>query len=133
MEYKIIIPGKPVAKKRANNRQKGILFCREVKKILEGIGHVVEGPGYGVAFYGGRMGPVHRDYFGCFDLVSFYQGSYFFHQISTLSNKAAKIKAIQDKKMNGWVWSRISNGKVFYRIFIVNSGEIEEAEIRWRV
>jgi len=117
-----------------NAREKGLSFCREVRKILEGIGHQVEGPGYGCAFYGGRMAPVHRDYFGCFDLVSFFEGSYFFHQISTPSNKSTKVKALTAKGLPGWVWCRVSNGKVFYRIFDVKaSGDLKEAEIKWKV
>ncbi len=79
------------------------------------------------------MRPVHRDYFGVFDLLSAFEGNYFFHQISTSSNKAVKVKAIQEKGLSGWVWTRVSNGKVFYRIFIVSPKEVEEAEIRWKV
>ncbi len=116
-----------------NNRSKGLIFCREVKKILEGIGHIVEGPGYGVAFNSGRMAQVHREYFGLFDILYYFEGQIYCHQISTPTNKATKVKAIQAKKMHGWVWSRISNGRVFYRVFIVKStGEIEEAQIRWK-
>jgi hypothetical protein len=116
-----------------NNRTKGLIFCREVKKILEGIGHQVEGPGYTTAFFGGKTNAIHRDYFSIFDLISFFEGGYFFHQVSDLGHKSEKIKAIQAKGMPGWVWSRVSNGRVFYRVFIIkSSGEIEEAEIRWR-
>jgi hypothetical protein len=117
-----------------NNRAKGLAFCREVRKILEALGHQVEGPGYGIAFYGGRMAPVHRDYFGVFDLVSIFEGQTYWHQISTPSNKAVKVKAIIAKSLSGWVWARASNGKIFYRVFIVKtSGAVEEAEIRWKV
>ena len=117
----------------SNNRAKGLSFCREVKKILEGIGHQVEGPGYGIAFYGGQMRPVHKDYWGVFDLLSYFEGQIYCHQISTPTNKAVKIKAIQAKNLPGWVWSRVSNGRIFYRVFIVkNSGAVEEAEIRWK-
>jgi hypothetical protein len=117
-----------------NAREKGLTFCREVRKILEGIGHQVEGPGYGIAYYDNAMRPIHRDYFGVWDLCSYYQGSYFFHQVTTASNKSVKIQAIHDAKMYGWVWCRVSNGRVFYRIFIVKPGqEVEEAEIRWKV
>ena len=117
-----------------NARSKGLAFTREVRKILEGIGHQVEGPGYGVAFFNGQMRPVHRDYWGVFDLLSYFEGHYFCHQVSTPANKAVKIKAIIAKALPGWVWCRISNGKVFYRIFDVKvSGEITEGEIRWKV
>ncbi len=46
-----------------NARAKGLQRVREVRKMLEGMGHLVEGPGYSVAFYQGRMNPIHRDYF----------------------------------------------------------------------
>jgi hypothetical protein len=41
-----------------NNRAKGLIFCREVKKILEAIGHQVEGPGYTTAFFGGKTNAI---------------------------------------------------------------------------
>lgn len=117
-----------------NNRAKGLIFCREVKKILEAIGHQVEGPSYTTAFFGGKTNAIHRDYFSIFDLISFFEGGYFFHQVSALGHKSEKIKAIQAKRMPGWVWSRVSNGKVFYRIFDVKaSGDVQEAEIRWKI
>ncbi len=115
-----------------NKRSKGLLFCNEVKKILQGIGHEVDGPFFKSRFFGGRINPVHCDIFEVFDMVSFFDGCYFMHQVSTLSNKATKVKSIQSKKMNGWIWCRVSNGKVFYRIFIIKNGEIEEAEIKWK-
>ena len=117
-----------------NARQKGQIFCAEVKRILEAIGHVVDGPFYKSCWFNNRSNPVHCDIFGIFDIVSCYQGIYYFHQVSTLDHKANKVKAILDVKMSGWVWARVSNGRVFYRIFIVKPGqEVEEAEIRWKV
>jgi hypothetical protein len=122
------------AEVRMSARSKGLDFVREVKKILQAIGHETEGPGYGVAYYNSQMRPVHRDYWGCFDLLSAFKGNIFCHQITTLDNKARKVKAIQAKGIPGWVWARVSNGKVFYRIFIVKPGQpIEEAEVRWKV
>ena len=102
-----------------NARSKGLAYVREVRKILEGLDHVVEGPGYGVAFFDGNMRPIHRDFFGVFDLIS-YSGIHFvFHQVSTLSNKAAKIKAIRELNMPGWVWVRVEN-PVGYRVFQID-------------
>lgn len=115
-----------------NTRQKGLFWVREVRKLLEGMNHVVEGPGYKTAFFNNRIQPVHSDYFGIFDLISFDGTHFIGHQVSDLSHKAEKVKAIQQKKMKGWVWSRVSNGKVFYRIFIVEPDKVEEAEIIWR-
>ncbi len=117
-----------------SSRSKGLDFVREVKKILQAIGHQTEGPGYGVAYYNSQMRPVHRDYWGCFDLLSAFEGNIFCHQVTTLDNKAVKVKAIQEKGLPGWVWCRVSNGKVFYRIFDIDKdGSITEAEIRWKV
>ncbi len=103
-----------------SNRAKGLGFVREVRKILEGIGHTVEGPGYGVAFYNHRMNPIHRDYWGIFDLMS-YDGSQFIgHQVSTEAHKSEKIKAIQKSNLPGWVWCRYSEfGSVGYKVYEV--------------
>ncbi len=115
-----------------NNRQKGLGWVREVRKILEGMGHIVEGPGYGVAFYQGSMKPVHRDYFGCFDLISFDTEKHEMigHQVSDLPHKAAKVKAIQKAELAGWVWCRLDN-RLEYRVFIVGTGYCEEAQVRF--
>jgi len=51
---------------------------------------------YNVLF-GGKVIAIHQDYFGLFDLISFCDGRYYFHQISNLENKAAKVKAIETK------------------------------------
>ena len=118
----------------ANTRQKGQIFAREVRRILEGANHVVDGPFYASKWFNGKINAVHTDIFNCFDLCSFFEGNYYFHQISIISEKSRKIKLLQEKALPGWVWCRVSNGRVFYRIFIVKPGEeIEEAEIRWKV
>jgi hypothetical protein len=69
---------------------------------------------------------LHQDYFGLLDLISYCNGRYYFHQISTLENKAAKVKAIQAKKMCGWVWSRYDEGRK-------RDGSVNEMEARLRV
>ncbi len=110
-----------------NNRQKGLGYCREVKKLLEGMNHVVEGPGYAVAFFNNRMSPIHRDYFSIYDLISFDGNHFIFHQVSTVAHKSEKIKAIQKQGMSGWVWCRLHQ-KIGYRIFFVSPDKIEEGE-----
>lgn len=113
-----------------NARQKGLNFVHEVKRILEGMNHEVEGPGFASAFFNGRTNPIHRDYFSVFDLISFDGDHFLFHQVSSLSNKSTKIKAIQKKKMPGWVWCRFSKGgRVGYRIFFVESEAITEGRV----
>jgi len=115
-----------------NSRAKGLSFCREVRKILEGMDHEVEGPGYATAFFQGALHPIHRDYFSLFDLISFFEGKYYFHQVSTIENKSTKIKAIQAKGMAGWVWLRVTeDNQTGYDIFIIDGVIIEEKEMRY--
>jgi hypothetical protein len=115
-----------------NARKKGLNYVREVRKILEAMNHQVEGPGYGVAFFAGRMLPIHRDYWGIFDLISF-NGEFHGHQVSTLSNKAVKVKAIRDKMFPGWVWCRVNKAnRVGYRVFQIDSfGIVEDNEMQF--
>ena len=116
-----------------NARAKGLGFCREVKGLLEGMGHQVEGPGFKSAYFGGKVNAVHSDYFGVFDLFSFDGQEFIGHQISTLENKATKIRQIQALKMPGWVWGRFSEARrVGYRLFMINSEKVEEGEIIWK-
>ncbi len=113
-------------------RSKGLNFCREVKKILEGMGHEVEGPGYATVFFQGAIHPIHRDYFSLFDLISFFEGKYYFHQVSTIENKSTKIKAIQKKKMNGWVWLRVNeDNQTGFDVFMVDPNCFIEKEMRY--
>jgi hypothetical protein len=107
-------------------RSKGLNFVREVKKILEYKGYRVEGPGYGVCFYGGGMKPVHKDFFGVFDLLSYRQGKVSGHQVSTLTNKAVKVKALNEAHISGYVWCRA--GKNDYRVWWVPADVMETEE-----
>ncbi len=112
-----------------NARKKGIGYIREVRKILEGMGAVVWGPGYKPMWIKSGSMVVHEDYFNIWDLISYQYGHYEFHQVSTLHNKSAKIKAIQTAGMPGWVWSRVDN-PIGYRIFKVDSaGNVAETEM----
>ena len=118
-----------------SNRAKGLDFVREVRKILEGIGHTVEGPGYGVAFYNAKMNPIHRDFFGVFDLMSFNGQSYLGHQVSTEANKSTKIKAIQEAKLLGWVWCRFSDEDrgAGYEVWMINGNQIIESQMTYGI
>jgi hypothetical protein len=103
-----------------NTRQKGLNYVREVRKILESMGHIVEGPGYALAFFDNRMQAIHRDYFGIFDLISWDGIQLIGHQVSDIHNKSTKIKEIQGQQMSGWVWARGKKGrKVEWQLFIV--------------
>ncbi len=118
----------------SNPRKIGLKFVNEVKKVLQGLGHEVEGPGNKVIWLPSGPIPIHADFFGCFDLISYFEGQFIGHQVSTLSNKAAKVKLIQGKNMPGWVWARVDDIKIFYRVFIISQeGEIEEGQIQWKV
>jgi len=110
-----------------NARSKGLQRVREVGKMLEGIGHQVEGPGYALAFYGGSMKPIHRDYFGIADLISFRDGIFVLHQVTDLTNKGKHVKAIQEIGLSAWLWCKIE-GKSGYRIFFVTPTEVTEGE-----
>lgn len=113
-------------------REKGLDFVREGRKILEGIGHIVEGPGYGLAYYKNRMNPIHKDFFGCFDLMSYCDSLYYGHQFTVKEHKSEKIKLLQEKKLPGWVWCRFTDeddGKVGYQVYIVNGDEVTESEM----
>ena len=83
---------------------------------------------YNVLF-GGKVIAIHQDYFGLFDLISFCDGRYYFHQISNLENKAAKVKAIQARKMSGWVWTRYDEGR---KVSVECDGSVNEMEARFR-
>ena len=114
-----------------STRAKGLDFVREVRKILEGMGHTVEGPGYGVAYYNAKMNPVHKDFFRVFDLISFDGKSYIGHQVSTEANKSTKIKAIQEANLPGWVWCRFTDddGFVGYAVYEIMGSTITEHEM----
>lgn len=129
--------------KREDRRKKGLNYVGEIKGILKQLGHETEGPGYSVMRIPERkqipgeriseiplkMIQVHKDYFGVFDLISFKEGvGYFFHQGSILEERSRKIKAIVEKKMQGWVWGRFKqNRRVGYKIFSVEAnGEVKE-------
>jgi len=112
-------------------RQKGLDFSREVKKILEGMGHKVDGPFYGVAFFNDAMRPIHRDCFGCFDLLSFNGQVFIGHQVSTIENKSVKIKHLQNEKLPGWVWCRFHNEDqgTGYQVYVVDGETVTEQEM----
>lgn len=116
-----------------SSRSKGLGYVREVIKLLEGMNHAVEGPGYASKWFNGRVNVVHKDYFNLFDLISYCDGVYYLHQVSDLSHKAEKVKAIKEKHFPGWVWCRTSEaGRIKYRLFFVQSdGTVEEGEIRF--
>ena len=97
------------------------------------MGHKVEGPGYSTRFFGGKINAVHKDYFDCLDLFSFDGKDFIGHQISTIDNKATKVRAIQKAGMKAWIWCRFSESRrVGYRIFFVQPTQIEEGEIIWK-
>ncbi len=102
-----------------NARAKGLLACREVRKILESRGYLVEGPGFGVKWipkFGSR--PIHKDYFGVLDLISYKDGQYWGHQVTDLKNKSSKIKKMEEAGIQGWVWCRTKEkNKIKYRVF----------------
>jgi len=127
------------------SREKGLIYVHEVKKLLEAIGHQVEGPGYMIIYIPLNPGAyklginratkpiqVHKDYFGVADLISYFEGKLILHQVTDLSNKSIHVKAIQERGLSAWVWCRFNEGRrIGYRIFFVDL-LVEEGEIIWR-
>ncbi len=109
-------------KKKKNTRKIGEDRCKEVKELLEKVGHVTDGPFYKVQFVHGRMRIVHYDIFGCYDLISLSpQGELFLHQVTASnmkSNKEKKIRTIGP--YNGVIWTYDTDkDKEEFRIFRV--------------
>jgi hypothetical protein len=108
-----------------NAREKGLSLVREVKKILALKGYKTEGPGYGVAFLGERgMRPIHRDYFGAYDLIAYRNGIFHGHQVSTLSNKASKYKTFRKLGFPGFIWAKVPRHG--FRVFWIDINGVEE-------
>jgi hypothetical protein len=102
-----------------------------VKRILQGIGHQCDGPFFVPVFYNESVNSVHRDIFGCYDLISFLEGKLIGHQVSTELHRGEKIKKLQEAGLPGWVWARFNNEDegVGYEVYIVNGQEVIEAEM----
>jgi len=104
--------GKYARKKRENkmnNRQKGLQYVREVRRIMEKKGNIVEGPMYRPAFIKGKSRAVHSDFFGLFDLISYNPknfDTFSFHQVSLNEKRSEKIKAILKAGVSGFFWGR---------------------------
>lgn len=135
-------------KKKGGKRQKGLQYVREVREILERDRCEVEGPGYGLRFFGNKKSQgnlrkeggeqktrpvlVHADYFKHFDLISYRPDlGYIFHQVSILEEKSRKVDDLIQANMPGWIWGRFYEGvKVAFRIFSVrDTTVIERGEV----
>lgn len=105
-----------------NNYKKGNLYEREVKKILENLGWIVEGQHRRIMFLKGKLIMVGRDIFGC-DLIAKKLGEKTrFIQVSTKVNKSGKIKQVNNYPWNYEhdmveIWLR-QNRKRIYDIYI---------------
>lgn len=111
-----------------NAREKGIARVREVRKILEGMGHTCEGPGYKPLWIGNRSIPVHSDFFGVGDIISWDGKQLILHQVTGKSNKAIHVKVIQEKGIPCWLWIKIP-GKSGFKVFFIEKSKIEEGKI----
>ena len=90
-----------------NARQKGLQTVRRVKHYLEANGYTIEGPGYSVAFFQGSMKPIHRDYFGVFDLLSVNKDEGIKgHQVCSIKNKARNQAKMQKAGISGYLWCK---------------------------
>lgn len=89
----------------SGNRGKGLARVREVKQILEVSGHIVEGPGYKTMFINGKLIPVHRDFFGVFDLLEYSKDSGIYgHQVCDYKQKLRNARKIYDAGLTGDLW-----------------------------
>ena len=112
-------------------REKGLQECRKVKKVLEGMGFAVEGPGYKPLFIPktGKMTVVHKDYFGIYDLLFMGRFHIFGVQVTTdAGNRMEKARIISDgHKPLGFVWYPIK--RKGYQILSVRGVDIADISI----
>ena len=108
-------------------REKGLQECRKVKKVLEGMGFAVEGPGYKPFFIPktGKMTVVHKDYFGIYDLLFMGRFHIFGVQVTAdAGNRMEKArKLLEGHKTLGFVWYPIK--RKGYQILAVRDGDIQ--------
>jgi len=113
-----------------NSRRKGLEWVRIVRKMLEGMGHIVEGPFYKPVYLFSGMRAVHFDIFKIADLISYSENQFILHQVTDVKNKSSHVKLIQEKNLPCWIWCKIE-GKIAFRIFFVDKGKIEEGEAKF--
>jgi hypothetical protein len=118
-------------KNKKNTRKIGNDKCKEVKEILENMGHVTDGPFDKVIWFNKRMGKVHHDIFGIGDLISLSSGGQLFlHQVTALNLKSKKEKKIRTlgAKCLLWIYDSDNKGGDF-KIFGVSPKETVELKI----
>jgi hypothetical protein len=110
-----------VKKNRKNTRKIGNDKCKEVKELLEKMGHVTDGPFDKVIWFNKRMGKVHHDVFGIGDLISLSkERELFLHQVTSINMKSKKEKKIRTLGVRCILWVYDSDKKEEeFRIFEV--------------
>ncbi len=92
-------------KNKKNTRKIGNDKCKEVKELLEKMGHIVDGPFDKVIWFNKRMGKVHHDIFGIGDLISLSkEGKLFLHQVTASNLKSKKEKKIRTLGVECMLW-----------------------------
>jgi hypothetical protein len=125
---------------KTDSRGKGLAFVREVKTILQSLGHETEGPAY-FLIHTPKVTPMgekiiipvqcHKDFFGIWDLISWHKVyGVAFHQVSIYEKRQTKINEIIKKGMSGNVWGRCKQGRnVTYRTYSIDKeGKVTEEE-----
>lgn len=123
-------------KKKAQGREKGLDFVREVRTILKGMGKMVEGPKYKIMWVKDKRTQetkpiqIHEDFFNVWDLISWdKENGYVFYQVTTLAHWTDRKKLIEAAGLRGDIWGRdLIGGKVAYKRFFVGDGEAKEGE-----
>lgn len=159
MMKRLNLPKRLNLSRKQDDRKKGLQFVREVREILETLGHRVEGPGYVITwFYPKGEKPdskdekekekgkdeekdqkpkpfprqIHRDYFGAFDLISAKNGEVKCHQVSIIEEKSRKRIDILTSGIPGYFWGRFKEKqKVGYRVFRFDEKEEREIKTFW--
>ncbi len=117
-----------------NNRQKGLMVCNEVKKILQGIGFDVEGPGFKSAFIPGHGAIlVHKDYFDIYDLMIMGAHHIFGVQVTgDERKKKEKARAMSESGILGFVFFRLKGvprGTPKFSVLLVRGDDIEKVSL----
>jgi len=118
-------------KNKKNTRKIGNDKCKEVKKILENMGYVTDGPFDKVIWFNKKMGKVHHDIFSIADLISLSpEGELFLHQITASNLKSKKEKKIKTLGAKCLLWIYNSDNKEEdFRIFEVSHKETVEMRL----
>ena len=108
-----------------DKRKQGLEWCKQVANFLRLEGHTVDGPFSKVIFTKGRKMASHVDIGGCYDLISFKDGTLHLHQVTAINMKSNKIKKMRKLGVIGLLWCYCilrNTKKPGFRRFVVSPG-----------